>query len=159
MNHTKSLPSSTMRRPDEDLPHKQVSLAEFLQIADGLLYEQKDVYKFIRFVLAGRYIGEGPMSRVFVNAKQGLHTGLPDGAVNVTRDYDSILGISKDLPYMSALAVYPLSPFKETLKKNNHMTSLGFDSHVSVSTIYGLLHSSEICCLGSTEAGTVPQGT
>lgn len=132
MNNTKSLPSSTMRQPDEDLPHKQVSLQEFLQIADNLLYEKQDVYKFVRFVLAGRYIGEGPMSRVFVNAKQGLHTGLPDGAVNVTRDYDSILGISNDLPYMSALAVFPLPPFKETLKKNNHMCSLAYNSRVSI---------------------------
>lgn len=122
-----------MRAPDEELPQKQVTLQEFLQIADGLLYNQQDVFQFVRFMLAGRYTGDGAMARAFVNVKQGLHTGLPDNEVTVTRDYDSIIGISQDLPYMSALAVFPLAPFKETLKKNNHMKSLAFDSRVSKS--------------------------
>lgn len=121
-----------MPSPDEDLPQKQVTLQEFLQLADSLLYTRNDVNGFVRFVLAGRYstVQDGPMSRVFVNAKQGLHTGLPDAELLVTRDYDSIIGISKDLPYKAALQVFPVAPFKETLKKNNHVKALAYDSRV-----------------------------
>ncbi|KZP30006.1 hypothetical protein FIBSPDRAFT_884653 [Athelia psychrophila] len=69
-----------------------------------------------------------PMQRRWATCTEPARPRLPDGAVKVTCDYDSILGISNDLLYMSALAVYPLPLFKETLKKNNHMTSLVFDS-------------------------------
>lgn len=121
-----------MNRPDEDLPKKQVTLHEFLHLADSLLHTRQDVKAFVRFVLAGRYsaVEDGPMSRVFMNAKQGLHTGLPDPDLQVTRDYDSIIGISKDLPYMAAVQVFPIAPFRETLKKTNHIKSLAYDSRV-----------------------------
>lgn len=122
-----------MNPPDEDLPHKQFSLAEFLQVADVLLYK-KDFDGFIRFILAGCYsaVPDGPMLRVFVNAKQGLHTGLPDADLVVTRDYDSVIGMSNNLLYMAVLQVFSVAPFQSTLKKNNHMRGLAYDSKVRI---------------------------
>lgn len=122
-----------MRSPDEDLPHKQVTLQEFLDLADEQLFTLQDVCGFVRLVVAGRYSAAegGPESRLFLNAKQGLHTAEPDEELQVTRDYDSVIGETKDLPYRTAMQVFPVAPFKETLKRDNHMKGLAFDSKVS----------------------------
>ncbi|KIK32002.1 hypothetical protein CY34DRAFT_102396, partial [Suillus luteus UH-Slu-Lm8-n1] len=47
---------------------------------------------------------------------------------DVTRDLDSVIGVSDTLPYTSTLSIWPLSPFRETLRKDNHVKSHAYDS-------------------------------
>ena len=98
-----------MDHPDEDLSHLQLSLLQFMSIAQNLFRTDKNDhnYEFIRFVLAGRLGSNGTtLSRIFVNARQGANSPPPH-ACELRRDFDSLIGITRDLPFTSALAVFP----------------------------------------------------
>jgi hypothetical protein len=87
---------------------------------------------FVRFVLAGR-VGmnedeEVDQCCVTLNCLQGLP---PLPATRITRDLDSAIGVSHTLPYTSALGVWPIPPFKETLKKDNHARGIAYESEVT----------------------------
>lgn len=111
------------RSPHEDLPFEQISFRHFVRHAQVLL-QAGNVAAFIQFVLCGRKImQDGTQSRVIVNARQGA--SAPNMALDtcqITRDLDSIIGISRNLPYTAPLALYPLPPFRDTLKKSNKFT-------------------------------------
>jgi hypothetical protein len=55
-----------------------------------------------------------------VNAAQGLHPPSED-ALRLTRDFDSGIGISRNLPFTCALSIYPVPSFRDTLKKSNYL--------------------------------------
>lgn len=107
-----------MEYPDEVLKESQISLKNFVTLA-GLLYSSGETDAFLRFVLAGRF-GEGKQTRIFLNACQGASP--PEiGKYEVKSDIDSIVGVSSDLPYNVAMAIFPLPSFRDTLTENNHL--------------------------------------
>jgi hypothetical protein len=106
------------RYPDEPLHHEQMSLADLNARCSAL--EHEDQY-FIEHILAGRTRDEeDEPRRVFVNARQGV-SAPAEGEYTLQRDYDSAFGLSQDLPFTSALAIFPMSNPKETLTKDNHL--------------------------------------
>lgn len=80
--------------------------------------------EFYRFVLAGRTHGpDHEPAHITLN----VHSGLQDNrGYQVSRDYDSLIGISHDLPYSRHVQLTPVPPFRHTLKKNNHMKAMAF---------------------------------
>ncbi|KAG2366150.1 hypothetical protein BDR07DRAFT_1480390 [Suillus spraguei] len=119
-----------MQYPDESINLSQLTMKElefvghsrhlFMQMQDD---DQAEL-DFIHFVLAARV---GPLAdeelnqcQVRLNCLQGIPP-LPE--TNITRDLDSVIGVSDTLPYTSALSIWPPPPFKETLKKDNHVKS------------------------------------
>ena len=113
--------------PDEDLCSLQLSLAQFVTLAQALLPSELDPCQdpsvFIRFVLAGRLEtpNTGSPLRVFINAKQGAFP-IPVDKYQLHRDVDSVIGITQDLPFRRSLAIFPMPCFRDTLRKDNHVT-------------------------------------
>ncbi|TFY73345.1 hypothetical protein EWM64_g10666, partial [Hericium alpestre] len=97
--------------------------------------------RFIRYVLAGRSLNDHgqTVNRLIVNPRMGR---IVDRPFEITRDYDSIIGVDKQIPYRIALAVFPVPPFSETLKKKNHIevavTVRGTETMVSLHNIPNL---------------------
>jgi hypothetical protein len=102
--------------PHETLPTAQVTLEEFTTImheaASGGQME------YIKAALCGRVSIDQVPHRISVNARQGLH---PPELPEFTRDFDSAIGITRNLPYTSPFNVFPISSFKDTLTKPNHV--------------------------------------
>ena len=120
--------------PDEELLERQISIRTLVELAKAKLSEDDpDIKEFVKFILAGRnWNNRGEQERIFVNGQQGttaLQHGL-DSNYDLARDYDSAIGITSDLPFSEPFAIYPLSPFKDTLKKTNHIKGKAFDQHV-----------------------------
>lgn len=113
--------------PHNELPNIELSIQKFTAIAQQFATTD-DGSKFLPFVLAGRMLddedidenGDDVLKRVFVNAVVDAECPLED-MLSLTRDYDSVIGISNDLPYTDALSIFPVPPFKETLKRDNHI--------------------------------------
>lgn len=127
-----------LRYPDEPLNKVQMTLSDFVSRAQVMLEQDPD--EFVRFVLAGRFSAEaGHGTRAYINICQGsVH--LSDADVTVVRDFDSAIGITKDLPFKHAVAVYPIAPFRETLTRNNHLSRAVTKRDVScVFMSYGLV--------------------
>jgi hypothetical protein len=115
--------------PNESLPKVQLSLSDFVFLGKSILTETGDVPSFVRFMLGGRWQNNGEFDeypetgecRVFVNARQGAF--IPrHGQYRLSRDIDTVIGISYDLPFTEAMAVLPISSFADTLRKTNHLT-------------------------------------
>lgn len=115
---------------DRDQNPTQLSLEQFCHKANRLYAalqnssdakEAEHATRFNQFVLAGRTRNRhGVPGHVTLNACQGL---LEIEELTVTRDYDSLIGISKDLPFTHHLELLPVPPFKLTLKTPNHVNS------------------------------------
>jgi hypothetical protein len=117
-----------MRYPDEDLAVEQVGLDEFAMNCQDIML---DGPAFVRYALAGRRAredlgngdGDGDSERHTVNVRQDVGATAPQlGECTLVRDFDSATGKTRTLPFTQPLAIFPLSPFKETLKKDNHVT-------------------------------------
>lgn len=112
--------------PDETLPVAKLSLRSFNRRAYKIL--KKDLRnfphkRFVEFVLGGRLIkGDGVERRVYMDVLRGIEPTAALENLNVTRDYDSLIGISENLPFNVALALYPVPNFRESLKRTNHLT-------------------------------------
>ncbi|TFY75450.1 hypothetical protein EWM64_g8562 [Hericium alpestre] len=97
--------------------------------------------RFIRYVLAGRSLNDNgqTVNRLIVNPRMG-HVVNPQ--FEIMRDYDSIIGVDKQIPYTIPLAIFPVPPFSETLKKKNHIevavTVRGTEMMVSLHNIPNL---------------------
>ncbi|EMD31648.1 hypothetical protein CERSUDRAFT_100111 [Gelatoporia subvermispora B] len=113
--------------PDEPLSSQHLTLGDFCLRANTLLEEER-VDDFTRFVLAGRdSSGSGNASRIFIDAIQSL-SHPPLNTVHVTRDYDSVIGISRTLPYAWPLAYLPMPSFRDTLTKSLHIKDITIQS-------------------------------
>jgi hypothetical protein len=105
---------------DENLEPLYLSLPQFVSRAHGLSLASEDAFKFLRFVLAGRLKDDdGKEHRIFVNTRQGIKPPTKD-KYTVSRDIDSIIGVSSDLPYKSSLAIFPMPSFRDTLTEDIH---------------------------------------
>lgn len=107
--------------PDEELPSVTLSLREFNATACQLLDQADDQLPFVRFVLAGRMATHAGEMRVNIDPTKNL-TPMTDVPTIVSRDYDSIIGVSDNLPYCTPLSFYPFPNFKQSLSKTNHLT-------------------------------------
>ena len=116
--------------PDEPIPEIQVSLREFQQMASNILVGPDTIYDFCRMVLAGRVDINGTQHRIFVNARQDLEEIQPF-RFTVTRDYDSICACTQNLPFSKPFSIYPILPFRDTLKADNHLTGKAYNRQVS----------------------------
>ena len=113
---------STMQYPNEFLRPVQLGLTDFVDYAKGFLEENTPdaVDNFINLVLAGRLSLAGEERRVFLNALQGAKTPSLDD-VTLTGDFDSLIGLSRDLPYTTSFSIFPVPPFRDTMKADNHL--------------------------------------
>lgn len=94
--------------------NQSYSLSQFCETAKRLM-ESDDPASFVHFVLCGRYQGH----QVFVDAFQNtLHEGYK---LKGLRDFDSLLGISEDIPVRTSLTLFPLARKEDTLHTNIHL--------------------------------------
>ena len=123
--------------PDANLRASQMSLADFNRLiyrvdaAEGDTQEDKD-YEVCLAALAGRYFDHdrGIERRIFLNPREGGGMPPPSAAYidcdehhyRVHRDYDSMFGMTKRLPYSRSLHVFPVASFRDTLTKRVHLT-------------------------------------
>ncbi|KAG2064082.1 hypothetical protein BDR04DRAFT_1162939 [Suillus decipiens] len=108
-----------LEHPDEDLPAIQVSLSEFVSAAEQMFMpDQLD--NFLRFVLAGRLQHHDNHARIFINARQGA-LAPPISEYQLYRDVDSVIGITRDLPFQLPMAIFPLASFRDSLTEDNHL--------------------------------------
>lgn len=120
-------------REDEPV---QFTLSQFVRQAARYFIQMKntqdpdDEQTFLKFVLAGRRGLEREEQRsVTLNVTQG-QSDIED--VTTTRDYDSLIGTTKTLPYLVPLTVWPVPSFRDTLTASNHVTSIAYDRNVSL---------------------------
>lgn len=92
-----------------------MSLAGFCRRAIDLLRNNNDE-KFVRFVLGGIDDGRQVVIDPILNTV-GEHDQL-----RVRRDYDSLLGIDKNIRVRSSMIVYPVAKRENTLSANLHLT-------------------------------------
>ncbi|KAG8213504.1 hypothetical protein J3R82DRAFT_12047 [Butyriboletus roseoflavus] len=79
---------------------------------------------FYQFVLTGRIRINNISRHITFNACQGLRE---PPQYQITRDYDSLIGATQDLPYNSHLALSPVPPFRDVLYKPNHIKALAYN--------------------------------
>ncbi|KAM5530101.1 hypothetical protein V8D89_016230, partial [Ganoderma adspersum] len=120
--------------PDEYLEPLTGSIFHFVKEARELLDDEPYPEAFAQLMLSGRWKWLGPRPgsddhpdcfgavgewhRTFINACQGLY---PPEAPTVVGDFDSVIGITKKLPFSKAVTWHIIPLFKETLTKNVHI--------------------------------------
>jgi hypothetical protein len=113
--------------PHETLPSEQLSLSEFTFIMQQESKAENSM-DFINAALCGRITQNQEAHRVILNARQDLdHPHNP----SFTRDFDSAIGVTRNLPFTAPLNVYPIPNFKDTLKRPNHVEGPIYDDNVS----------------------------
>lgn len=124
----KSTTEPTMRSfPHETLPSEQVSLSQFTSLMQQAS-KAGDQLDFINVALCGRVVLDKHAHRVVLNARQGLHH---PHSPSFTRDFDSAIGITRNLPFTAAFNVYPVPSFKDTLTRRNHVLGPVYQNSVS----------------------------
>jgi len=105
-----------------DILEEQVyTLDAFSITCNELLSDQNRLGDFVRFALTGgNYDPDG------INTHQAvidpIQNILDDNhLVDVVRDYDSLLGLTRHIAFNSAITVYPAAKFEDTLSKNIHI--------------------------------------
>ena len=124
-----------LRFPNEPLPPFQLNLEALVNLYKAATQrfnnspEDEDrLEKLVNCILCGRW--PEPSCRMVLNVAQGLDPiSLHD--CQVSRDIDSIIGISDTLPYTSPMAVFPIPSFKETLTTDVHLKGLACVNPVS----------------------------
>ncbi len=99
------------------LPTETYSVSGFCQAAAALL-DSPDTADFVRFVLTGVHDGHQAVIDPILNRVRSTETST----LQLRRDYDSVLGISKDICVRSTeLTIYPLAKYQDSLKNNVHI--------------------------------------
>ncbi|KIJ45379.1 hypothetical protein M422DRAFT_251152 [Sphaerobolus stellatus SS14] len=96
---------------DQTVTH---SVYSFVKRAQEL-YKDEDKSEFVKFTLTGNDSGR----QVFVDTLQN-RMGAQESYL-MTRDYDSVLGISTNVMVNQSLQMHPVCRFEETLKHNVHL--------------------------------------
>lgn len=97
-----------------NLELQDMSVYQFCNQANQLLQEE-DFSGYVHFVLTGRHDHKQAVINSILNR-------IPfDEDIGVTREYDSLLGIDKDIRLTCALTVYPVSKKEDVLSKNIHI--------------------------------------
>jgi hypothetical protein len=84
--------------------------------------DEDGLRRYMAFVLTGRHPDQDEQAIVDVLADQIS----PDDVdiLEVLQDFDSLNGVSEDLPFVISIAVYPVPRFEDTLKKDCMLTCL-----------------------------------
>ncbi|EKM49390.1 uncharacterized protein PHACADRAFT_33457 [Phanerochaete carnosa HHB-10118-sp] len=107
--------------PDEQLPTETLSMQEFVELAKETLTGRLTVPDFVRLVLAGRKKTAAGERRLNINVFKDCVSPADIDNIAVTRDFDSIIGITTNIPLRTSLAVYPAANFRDSLLKSNHL--------------------------------------
>ncbi|KAF8868356.1 hypothetical protein CPB84DRAFT_1857950 [Gymnopilus junonius] len=98
----------------EDYPHVNMSVAQFCIHAKSIL-DAKDNAGFVKFVLMGIHHTQQAIVDPILD-----HMTKYEG-LSIMCDYDSLLGIDRDIRVQSNLTVYPLAKREDTLQTNIHL--------------------------------------
>lgn len=109
--------------PDENLFKHVMSLEDFVLRAKVLSMDPNRYDEFINFTLAGRNEVRQPngttrLERIYVNPTLGLNGPQ---MYRVVGDFDSVIGITKLLPFTQPLEWHCFPLFKDTLKTAVHI--------------------------------------
>lgn len=116
-----------------DAPTVSYSLTEFTDFATGL-YQAQEYDAFIRFVITGEYTDpDGNREQAFVDPIRGPVD--PEHPLTISRDYDSLIGISSDILVDGQLSVYPVPHPTFALKTSLHMKHTIIYDEVSLKRI------------------------
>ncbi|KAH6893875.1 hypothetical protein BKA70DRAFT_1439700 [Coprinopsis sp. MPI-PUGE-AT-0042] len=108
----------------DHLPTRSYSLSEFCNAASQH-YDEDDLVPFINFVLSG--IAED--HQVVLDVLRDRVTEDDYDDLEVTRDYDSLLGIDSEIRIRhQALTIWPIARHSDTLKSNLHF-KYAFENH------------------------------
>ena len=76
--------------------------------------------EFLQFVLTGEALDENGYHQAIINPTLNwVEEGHP---LNVTRDYDTLLGICANIPVHSPITVYPVANTAKTLTSSIHIS-------------------------------------
>lgn len=122
-------PETELPYPDDFLPLQRPRSLEEMneEFEELLLGKNSNISYFVRLCLAGRYREDLMESsandyRYKINVRSGL-SGIahpPEDWV-VTGDWDSAIGMTEDLPFTVPMAIFAVPPFRDTLRKTNHI--------------------------------------
>lgn len=124
-----------LRAYPDDREHNPVQLTLLQFVDEGIRYyeaikggSKEDELTFLKFILAGRRgLDINDQDNITLNVSQGL----PDiRGVNATRDFDSLIGTTKTLPYSVPVTIWPAPSFRDTLTTNSHVTAIALDNEV-----------------------------
>lgn len=100
-------------------PTESFNLREFIDQAYTIFNENETDESFIRFVLTGEMIDDnGAPKQAFIDILQNAVS--PDHRLSISRDYDSLLGISDKIMVDAAISVYSVPHPSYALKKSIH---------------------------------------
>jgi hypothetical protein len=108
--------------PHEKLPVLEWSLSDFNHHAQHLIADGKPIIDFLNLALAGRWKRGNQHYRVTINPFQDCYANAALGNdISITRDFDSLIGITTNLPLTCTLAMYPVPNFQDSLRRSNHL--------------------------------------
>lgn len=101
-----------------------MSLRDFYKEARRICHSDDHPAKesFVNFVLAGRHHDGQTERRVTIDVEKDTDDFESIPNLTVSRDYDSMIGISHNLPYNVAMPIFPLPNFRDSLQRTNHLT-------------------------------------
>lgn len=108
--------------PDEQLPTDELSIQEFVDLARATLTGGPRIPDFVSLVLAGRKRSDAGERRLNIDVFKDCVSPADMNDLAVTRDFDSVIGITTMLPFQAPLSVYPAANFRDSLVKTNHLS-------------------------------------
>ncbi|EKM49397.1 uncharacterized protein PHACADRAFT_106860 [Phanerochaete carnosa HHB-10118-sp] len=108
--------------PDEQLPTDTLSIQEFVDLASRTLSGGLRIPDFVNLVLAGRELRDGGQICLDMDVFKDCVSPADIDTVEVTRDFDSVIGITTTLPFQAPLSIYPVANFRDSLTKTNHLS-------------------------------------
>jgi hypothetical protein len=97
------------------IPTRNMRLKNFCAFAADL--HEADHGDFVKFVLQGTHDGTQTVLDPILDTMSDMED------FSARRDYDSLLGIDKDILVSSALTAYPVAKKEDTLTRNIHVSS------------------------------------
>ena len=129
----KPTPTKMRGFPHETQWSAQIGLSEFT-------YEMQEAFKsgdsleYINVALCDHLSQDNKPHCVVLNARMGLR---PPASPTFTRDFDSAIGVTCNLPFTAAFDVFPVPPFRDTVSgKSVPMfgTFWYFENNLSITT-------------------------
>ena len=107
--------------PDEQLPSVTYSIQEFNARAKAILTGGARIPEFVNFALAGRVVDGVGQKRVTIDVFKDCEQLQGRDDVTTTRDYDSVIGVTRNLPFCGPFSIYPAPNFRDCLTRSNHL--------------------------------------
>ena len=109
--------------PDEQLPTEQWSLQEISALAGDFLDPDDSLVEgFVELMLAGRRLTLNGPRRINIDVHKDCIDPATLDDITITRDFDSIIGVTTNLPFSNAISVYPVPNFRDCVNKPVHIT-------------------------------------